>query len=102
MIPPDLIFTDIQLPDEDGLTLTGRIKMRHPEVIIAILTAYDSPEYRKAALELHADYFFLRHSVSTMEIITSVLSVLERKGFNGDGSRSSCVVNTQSSRVLVR
>jgi DNA-binding NarL/FixJ family response regulator len=55
---PHLSFVDIQLPGESGLELTRKIKADQPEVVIAILTGHDLPEYREAARQLGADYFF--------------------------------------------
>ena len=56
--PPKLIFMDINLPGELGLSLTERIKSRYSEITIAILTNYDLPEYREGAFLSGADYFF--------------------------------------------
>jgi DNA-binding NarL/FixJ family response regulator len=38
---PDLIFMDIRLPRENGLELTRRIKIKYPDLRIAILTSAD-------------------------------------------------------------
>jgi len=46
-----LIFLEIHLPSESGLDLARQIKIDHPEIIIVMLTSYDLPEYRAAALE---------------------------------------------------
>ena len=48
---PNLIFLDIHLPSENGLDLARRIKIDHPEIIIAMLTSVDLPEYKAAAEE---------------------------------------------------
>ena len=74
--PPDLIFMDIKLPGESGLELTAKIKAKHPDVIIIILTSYDSPEYRKAADQAKANYFLSKGSSSKENILTVVESAL--------------------------
>jgi DNA-binding NarL/FixJ family response regulator len=84
--PPNLILMDIRLPGENGLELTKRIKADYPEVIIVILTSYDSPEYREAAIRCKADYFFSKEAISNNGIFTLVKSILFAKGFNADGS----------------
>ena len=84
--PPNLIFMDIRLPGENGLELTRRIKADNPNVTIIILTSYDSPEYREAAIRSKADYFFSKDALRTEEIFTLVKSILLTKGFNADGS----------------
>jgi DNA-binding NarL/FixJ family response regulator len=84
--PPNLIFMDIQLPGENGLELTRKIKADYPGVIIIILTSHDSPEYREAAIRCKANYFLSKGSITTDEIFKLVKSIILRKGFNADGS----------------
>ena len=52
---PNLIFMDIRLPGEDGTMLTKKIKTTHPDIIIFLMTFYDTPEYRKDAFQCGAD-----------------------------------------------
>ncbi len=79
---PDLIFMDIKLPGENGLSLTRKIKIEYPDVVIVILSSYDLPEYREAAFQYHADYFITKASLSTeiVEVVESALSGLDKKG----------------------
>lgn len=74
--PPDLIFMDIKLPGESGLDLTLRIKAGYPHVTIIVLTSYDTPEYREAAIKAKADHFLAKGSSSREGILTLVESVL--------------------------
>jgi DNA-binding NarL/FixJ family response regulator len=85
---PNLIFMDIQLPGENGLELTRKIKADHPEAIVIILTSHDLPEYREVATQNKANYFFSKDSIKTDEIYKLVKSILLKKGFNADGSNS--------------
>ena len=73
---PDLIFIDIKLPGENGLDLTAKIKAKYPGVIVIILTSYDTPEYREAALKVKADHFLAKGSSSRDGILALVESVL--------------------------
>ncbi|MGZ3493886.1 MAG: response regulator [Thermodesulfobacteriota bacterium] len=57
-----IVFMDIRLPGENGLELTKKIKQNYPDIIIVILTSYDLPEYRQAALKSMADCFVPRGS----------------------------------------
>lgn len=84
--PPNLIFMDIQLPGENGLELTRKIKADCPDIIIIILTSHDLPEYREAATRNKTNYFFSKGSITTDEVFTLVKSILLEKGFNEDGS----------------
>ncbi len=76
---PDLIFMDIKLPGENGLELTAKIKSEHPDVIVFILTSYDTPEYREAAAQAKANYFLSKGSSSKESILALVESALARQ-----------------------
>ncbi len=73
--PPDLIFMDIRLPGINGLQLTKRIKRDLPDVNIAILTDYDLPEYRQAAVQYGADRFFVKNSLKWDDLEVLVRSI---------------------------
>ncbi len=77
--PPRLIFMDLRLPGMNGLQLTQKIKRDFPNIHIAILTGYDLPEYRKAAVQYGADVFFVKESVPWDEV-KSLVESLEKTG----------------------
>jgi CheY-like chemotaxis protein len=75
---PDLIFMDIQLPGENGLKLTKKIKLAHPNIPILILTINDIPEYREVASQYGADRFLDKASLNQMgleELVKSFQNV---------------------------
>lgn len=74
-VRPDLIFMDVRLPGANGLQLTKKIKKDLPSIRIAILTDYDLPEYRQAAIEYGADRFFVKSSFKWDEVETLVKSI---------------------------
>jgi DNA-binding NarL/FixJ family response regulator len=78
---PDFIFMDIQLQEENGLELTKKIKEAHPNITILILTAYDIPEYREAALQYGADRFIAKISLNPIgleELVKTYQKSMER------------------------
>jgi len=75
--PPQVIFMDIGLPDANGLQLTRKIKADFPNIKIAIVTVYDLPEYRQAAIQYGADQFFVKDSVKWDEVATFIKSIPE-------------------------
>jgi DNA-binding NarL/FixJ family response regulator len=75
---PHLIFMDIQLPGENGLHLTKKVKVSYPNIFITILTSHNSPEYREAAFQAGADRFMAKDSMSWKEIEALVKSILNR------------------------
>ena len=67
---------DIKLPGENGLELTAKIKAKYPDVVVIILTSYDTPEYRQAAVQAKANHFLSKGSSSKEGILALVESVL--------------------------
>ena len=76
---PAVVFMDIRLPGATGLELTQRIKELFPEISVAILTSYDSHEYRDAAYQKGADAFLVKGKTTMVEIAKLLDSVLTRK-----------------------
>ena len=72
---PHLIFMDIRLPGVNGLQLTQRLKKEFPSINIAIMTDYDLPEYRQAAVQYGADRFFIKNSFKWDELEALVQSI---------------------------
>jgi two-component system response regulator YesN len=64
---PDLILMDMRLPGESGLALTQKIKATYPDIIIFILTNYDSLELREAASRYGADGYIAKDSLKRVE-----------------------------------
>lgn len=78
---PELIFMDLQLPGENGLQLTQKIKTSYPGTKVIILTGHDIPEYREAATRCGADAFITKDFLTTEqveELVKSVLSGLDK------------------------
>jgi DNA-binding NarL/FixJ family response regulator len=73
--PPHLIFMDIRLPGMNGLQLTQMIKKDFPNIHIVMLTGYDVPEYRQAAIRYGADGFFVKESLKWDEVEALVRSI---------------------------
>lgn len=69
---PNLVIMDIRLPGGDGLELIETIKVRHPRINLAILSAYDLPEYRQAALDHGASFYLAKESDSVEQLIARV------------------------------
>ena len=77
---PHLIFMDIKLPDANGLEITRKIKKRYPTIQVIILTSYDFPEYREAAVQFGADHFLSKESSSREDILALVDSIYSEDG----------------------
>jgi DNA-binding NarL/FixJ family response regulator len=56
-VAPDVVVTDVRLPDGDGITLTARLRAEHPGMGIVVLTMYVGDDQMLAALEAGASGF---------------------------------------------
>lgn len=72
---PRLVFTDIKIGTESGLSLVYDIRQSYPHIALAILTGHDEPEYRQAAFDRGADYFIPKEAVTTADIAALIDSI---------------------------
>lgn len=83
----DLIFMDINLPGENGLELTKKIKDEHPLVVVIVLTNYNLPEYRDMAMRNRANYFVSKGDTTRDSILALVETLVPAGEIRGHGSR---------------
>ncbi|WP_059171758.1 response regulator transcription factor [Bacillus sp. FJAT-27445] len=73
-IMPDVILMDINIPDKNGIEVTGLIKKDHPSIKILILTMFDHDEYFMSAIREGADGYLLKDAPS-QHVIEAIRSV---------------------------
>jgi DNA-binding NarL/FixJ family response regulator len=56
-LTPDVLVTDVRLPDGDGITLTSKVRADHPDMGIVVLTMYAGDDQMFAALNAGASGF---------------------------------------------
>jgi DNA-binding NarL/FixJ family response regulator len=84
----DLVFMDIHLPGENGLEITRKIKAGWQDVPVIILTSYDIPEYREAAIGYGANSFIPKDSLKWDEISTLIKCF---QGAKQNGRKPACL-----------
>lgn len=61
---PDVILMDINIPERNGIEVTGLIKGIYPSIKILILTMYNHDEYFLSAIRQGADGYLLKDAPS--------------------------------------
>ena len=57
---PDIIITDIRMPELDGLDLIRELKAAHPDIAFIIISGYRQFEYARKALQYGAEDYLLK------------------------------------------
>jgi len=65
---PDVIVLDVKMPGMDGMEVLEKLKSRHPEIQVIVLTAHGSDEGAKRAKELGA-FAYLRKPTNIDELV---------------------------------
>jgi two-component system nitrogen regulation response regulator GlnG len=86
--PPDLLFTDVRMPGDDGLVLLDRLKAAHPQLPVIVMSAYTdiastAGAFRGGAHEFLSKPFDLDDAVA---LAARALPDIARGGGNGEGS----------------
>ncbi len=58
--PVELVLTDVQLPDGDGLEILRHVKAASPQTAVVVMTAYGTTEMAVAARKLGAEAYILK------------------------------------------
>jgi two-component system response regulator PrrA len=81
--PPDLVISDLRLPDGDGLDVVRAARAARDPVPVIVITGYPSDETRRAALAAGATTFLAK------PFAAAVLLAAIRSSMNGTGARAT-------------
>lgn len=59
---PDILFTDIRMPNMDGLTMLAAIRSEFPHIQVCVLTAFRDFDYAQEAIRLGVCRYLLKPS----------------------------------------
>ena len=74
---PHILFTDIRMPGEDGLTMLAGLRSEYPDMQVVVLTGFCDFQYAQEAIRLGAARFLLKPS--KMSEINEVLRELTER-----------------------
>ena len=72
----DLVITDVRLPGMSGFDFVRRIRRRHSDMPVIMITAYSSPQGQTEANELGV-YRYFRKPLDTDGMLTAVRTAWE-------------------------
>ena len=83
---PDIVITDIAMPDMDGLAMIAGVKSQLPDMEISILTGYREFEFAQKAINLGVTRFLLKPSnlEEIEEAISAMIKKLQENGIDPD------------------
>jgi YesN/AraC family two-component response regulator len=78
---PDIVLTDIRMPNMDGLTMLAALRSEYPDIQTAVLTAYRDFDYARQAITLGVCRYLLKPSNldELKEAVRLMVSRLEAK-----------------------
>jgi CheY-like chemotaxis protein len=93
---PDIVLSDLQMPEMDGLELVETIRRDHPGLPVILMTAHGSEETAIQALRKGATNYVTKRSLAR-ELVPTVTSVLEiARADRGQQQILSCLTRTES------
>lgn len=100
---PDILFTDIKMPNLDGLTMLAGLKGEFPEMQITVLTGYRDFEYAKRAVNIGVTRFLLKPSkMSELEEALRTMTENLRKRKSTQEEESAKPEESRANSLIVR
>ena len=78
-LQPHILFTDIRMPGDDGLTMLAGLRSEFPDMQVTVLTGYRDFSYAQEAIRLGVTRFLLKPSKMD-EIREALATMTERLG----------------------
>src|SRR5690606_26192604 len=74
---PDILITDIGMPEMNGIELTKKLKQRKPNLQVAILSCHSEFTFAQQALRLNVQEYILKDTLDLDDLRDVLLSIRE-------------------------
>ncbi len=71
-LQPDIVITDIIMPEMDGIDLTAQIKSQYSDISILVLSSYDNFNYVKSIFLNGAGNYLLKPNLDASQLIETL------------------------------
>ncbi len=88
---PDILITDIRMPNMDGLSMVAALKSEFPGMQIAVLTAFREFDYARSAMHLGVCRYLLKPSrmEEILEAVEAMAAQIPRQPAEEEGREST-------------
>jgi two-component system, response regulator YesN len=93
-IKPDLVITDIGIPQIDGIELAAMFRKEHPNVRIIFLTCHEDFQYARKALQMNADDYLIKDELTADKLQAALDKALEKLTIQSKYLETSTIRNT--------
>lgn len=73
-LKPDVVLMDINLPEKNGVEVTGIVKKRHPGIKVLILTMHNHDEFFMSSIREGADGYLLK-DVPSYQVVEAIRTI---------------------------
>lgn len=97
---PDVVVTDILMPEMNGLAMIEAIRQIDPRIPVAITTAFNETDYLLKAIDLGIDKYLMK-PLKMAKLETALLDIGHRLHIEADLQISQAVFETSPNGILV-
>ncbi|MEM7160058.1 MAG: response regulator transcription factor [Myxococcota bacterium] len=98
---PDVVVSDISMPQLDGLAAAGRIRRISPETKIVLVTMKHDPAMARQALQIGASGYVLK-TEAPRQLVVAVQKALEGGTYIGPGLRPEGTEDLAAAKLTTR
>ncbi|MEM9549270.1 MAG: response regulator transcription factor [Bacteroidota bacterium] len=84
----DILIMELNIPDQDGMTIIQQVRSEHPKMKILVLSSYTESKLVRNAMINGADGYVAKKS-TFQELLYAIQEIQEGNTYIGDGLRTS-------------